>query len=84
MNLTPFSLISEILTEVFRQSGRDIGGIQVQPNGTQILLSRVVGSRQPVIAVNSQGRATFALADIEMSTTPPHIRATNVQLPEGF
>src|SRR5262249_46533974 len=80
----PQNKVAEILTEVFQQTGRAIGGTQLQPNGTLLLLSRVIGTKQPIIGVSPQGKAVFGCADLVLINEPPFVQATNVSFPTAL
>ena len=79
----PQSRVADILTEMFRQSGRDIAGTQVLSDGTIILLSRRVGSNQPIVAIDKAGQAKFGSAKLSADLTKPNapIVATEIELP---
>jgi RHS repeat-associated protein len=55
--------VGQVLTEVFRQTGRDIGGTMMHGENL-ILLSRRVGSSQPINVISPSGQVTFGTADI--------------------
>lgn len=55
--------VEQVLTEVFRQTGRDIGGTMMHGENL-ILLSRRVGSSQPINVISPSGQVTFGTADI--------------------
>jgi hypothetical protein len=74
--------VAEIMAEVYRQSGRDIAGVQTLADGTKVLLSRRVGDAQPIVAISKEGKAIFGTADLKMTTTPPFFEASNLRLPQ--
>lgn len=54
----------EALGEMYRASGRDVGGTIRLADGTVVLLSRRVGPNQPVNLVRPNGAAEFGTAEI--------------------
>jgi len=74
---------TDVLTEMFRQSGRDVGGEQaVGPN--IVLLSRRIGPSQPVIVIDEHGQSRFGTADIvpDFTDLKQPIKAENVEVPD--
>jgi hypothetical protein len=71
----------DVLTAAYRASGRNIGGTQVEPDGSILLLSRRAGDNQPVVVVSSAGTYEIATADIgvDMTAPVPTIRASNLR-----
>jgi RHS repeat-associated protein len=71
---------ADVLTQIYRESGRDIGGETVE-NGVLVLLSRRIGSDQAVAGITAEGKIIFGTADIALNGT--RIVSSNIRFSEG-
>jgi hypothetical protein len=79
----PQDTVVDTITNLFNMSGRKVGDTVVMSDGTKVLTSRMLGTGQPVIGVNPQGKAVLGTATISFDYDTMTSVVTNINLPWG-